>query len=462
MTKLPDEAARSQKIKEALAAAAEHPDPERIRIPWRSGSYVAPVVDLPVDHVLLNPRSHRIRAELEASPDRELVRADPYGKEAQAVVEDLLRRVEKYRDLMRNLEDEGQADPGIVSRSGVLINANTRCVALRDLGKSYIRAAVLPSDASVEEIDRLELRLQMRRDFVSEYTFTNELLFIEDLVQTYGYTFEEIAQLMNWVSPNAAPEAIKKAALEARRRVRALAFIRDVQRISGNRIPITHFDALETRQAFLDLIPDYEKIEPSDPDAARSMLEMRLAGMLVGVGYRELRSVNDTFAGEYLVPALEEHKDLSPFVEQLLPAIAPCEPPLDSEDVFEALEPRPQTEGRRTAKQLLEIIAQTHDDETLELQTPEGAARSFSRYFFLDELRAAVDDTAKLAKVERSSGDALNKPARLLTSALKSVRAAQEASATARLDPEFDSGKVLSMLDDLAACCDGFRNSLIQ
>lgn len=458
MTNTPNEAARSRKIEEALAAASEHPDPERIRIPWRSGSCVATVVELPVDHVVLNPRSHRIRAQLESAENCEVVRADPYGQEAQAVLEDLLRNVEKYRDLMRNLEDEGQADPGIVSRSGVLINANTRCVALRDLKKPYIRAAVLPSDASAEEIDRLELRLQIRKDFVSEYTFTNELLFIEDLVETYGYSFDEIAQLMNWVSPNARPEAIKKAAADARRRIRALAFIRNVQRLSGGRLPITRFD--ETRQAFIDLIPDYEKLEPADPEAARRLLEVRLSGMLAGVGYRQLRSVDETFLGEYLVPALEDHKDLGPFVELLLPTSAPFESSPDPDDVFEALDPRPSATGGRTAKHLLELIAKTHDDETLELQTEEGATRTFSRDAFLDELRTAVEDTANLAKLERSSGDTLGKPARLLTAAIKSLRSAYEAHLTAKLDPDFDASKILTMLDDLDASSEEFREAL--
>ena len=47
----------------------------------------------------------------------------------------IAERTEGFEDLKANLGEVGQNDVGVVTRRGVLVNANTRAVALRDLGK---------------------------------------------------------------------------------------------------------------------------------------------------------------------------------------------------------------------------------------------------------------------------------------------------------------------------------------
>jgi len=173
---IPSEEARAQSIRTALAAAEKRSDVERVRIAWKDTDLMATVVEIPLSSVVLNHRSHRIRAQLESSPRAEFVRRDPFSNEAQDVISELLRDTGRFDELRDNLKDRGQLDPGVVTHTGLLVNANTRCVALRELRKRHIRVAVLPEDATEEEIDRLELRLQMKRDFRRDYTFTNELL----------------------------------------------------------------------------------------------------------------------------------------------------------------------------------------------------------------------------------------------------------------------------------------------
>jgi hypothetical protein len=160
-----NESARKQAIVEALAEAANNPDVERIQLPWRGSQIKATVVRLPLDAVVLNPRSHRIRSQLESSRDAAAVKSAPFEDSAQRLITEILRGTEKFDDLKANLKDVGQNEPGVVSVNGLLVNANTRCVALRDINARDIRVAVLPEDATDADIDRLELNLQMVRDF---------------------------------------------------------------------------------------------------------------------------------------------------------------------------------------------------------------------------------------------------------------------------------------------------------
>ena len=172
------EEARKTRIEEALRALPR--DSERIPVPWQDTTKTFPVIRISLDSVLLNPRSHRIRAQLESHPQRQLVLESPFSEESQDVITAVLRETEGFERLKVNLAEEDQREAGVVTRAGLLVNGNTRAAALRDIDKKYIRVAVLPGDATQEEIDELELRLQMKRDLKQEYTFTNELLFVEE------------------------------------------------------------------------------------------------------------------------------------------------------------------------------------------------------------------------------------------------------------------------------------------
>src|SRR3954467_7240653 len=97
-----------------------------------------PVIRVRLDSVVLNPRSHRIKSQLESDPGaKAAIEQDPDGEEAQGRIATLLRATAGFEALKRDLEHRDQRDPGIVTREGRLINANTRAVALTDLGSDY-------------------------------------------------------------------------------------------------------------------------------------------------------------------------------------------------------------------------------------------------------------------------------------------------------------------------------------
>jgi len=443
-------------VAKALTAADAKPDAERVRIPWRAGEIHATVIELPVGKVVLNPRSHRIRAQLESSPDRELVKAAPYDASAQELITELLRGAKQFDDLKANLKDVGQLAPGVVTADGVLVNANTRCVALRDIrGGSYIRAAVLPSDATQEEIDRLELRLQMKRDFQSEYTFTNELLFIDDLVKQYGFKPDEIAVEMGWGS-RADPKGLARKAEQVRGYLRMLVLIRELQHQSGGKLPIVSFD--DDFQALAELDEEFEKLKASDYEAACELRNARLVGMLAGAGYRELREVDARFVEDHLVAAMEDRPLLRPLVEFLTrpERKAETESPAGL-DLLETLRGATQ-DDRRSAAPMLELLVKTHGENTLTLaHVPE---QSVDRAIFCSELRVAIVGAAEDVRLEREAGDLLNRPLDLIRKAVKQTRAARDAVTVIQGNPDFEADRVLAAVVELGEAQSDLLDSL--
>src|SRR5262249_44945992 len=162
---------------------------------------------------------------------------DPFGSQAQAIISSELARTHAFEALKGNLAEKGQLDPGVATHLGVLVNANTRAVALRQLQREYIRVAILRDDAREQDIDALEADLQMAKSFKQEYTFTNTLLFVKDLVDKYRKQPEEIAVALGYASQKADRKELAKGREQVAQMLRMLALVREVMALSGNRIP---------------------------------------------------------------------------------------------------------------------------------------------------------------------------------------------------------------------------------
>ena len=287
----------------------------RVKLPWKDGTKIFPVVKVPLSSVLLNPDSHRIKADLESHDRLEIVRTDPYGSEAQAIITDLLANQEGFGDLKRNLKEEGQRDHGVIARNGRLVNANRRAVALRQLDShGYIDVAVLPPDAGAAEIDRLELKLQVSADLREDYTFTNELLFVFDLVHEHGFNKEKVAAELRWAKSSSDAD-MKKGRERVDQHLRILGYIRDLQARCGKRLKLSRFD--EAKESLQDLDRRSEMIVLSDPYGAQRLRDARLAGILVGLGYKPLRSIDENFVEHWLVDVLAEDDTFGTYADQL-------------------------------------------------------------------------------------------------------------------------------------------------
>src|SRR5688500_15122762 len=120
---------------------------EEIR--WKGGTLVLPVASVDLDVVLLSPHSHRIKAQLQSLPkgEQDVVATDPSGPQAQDIIARLLRETPGFERIKNALGNDGQLFAGVITTGGVLVNANTRAVALRDLRQQYLKVVVLPADA---------------------------------------------------------------------------------------------------------------------------------------------------------------------------------------------------------------------------------------------------------------------------------------------------------------------------
>jgi hypothetical protein len=126
------EAQRIERINELLRELNKVP-PERhevARLPWSGREPVlCPVIKIGVDEILLNHRSHRVRAQLEDDPEWKDLQKDPHSEAAQRLIERHVREartLEEFAALKESLQREGQTHPGVMTHKGILVNANTR------------------------------------------------------------------------------------------------------------------------------------------------------------------------------------------------------------------------------------------------------------------------------------------------------------------------------------------------
>lgn len=418
---------------EAAIAANTGAESEKRRMVWQGESVLMPVVKLPLDAVVLNRRSHRIRAQIESHAERAMIEADPYSEKAQAAIASILRTTEEFDALKNNLAQEGQREPGVVTRAGVLINANTRAVALRDLRQGYIRLTVLPPNGGDRELDELELTIQMAREFHQDYTFTNELLFVHDLLNTHQRTRRDIALALRWSNSDSDAE-VRRAEQQVTEWQQILSIVRDLQELSGHVIPLVYFD--ESRQALREINGQYQELSPSDPALAERIKSARLLGLLSGLGYRELRFFDRGFLSDHLVPTLSEDDILGNHAPHMWegPADSPAPdlpgldlPGLDDGAVSTAVDVLP----------LLRRVAESAEDDIIGVPSAGGEIE-IDRQTFVGALKTAMMNAVDLARADKKAGGRLARPSALLKDATAKLGRVIHAFQEVADDPDFN------------------------
>ena len=399
-----DESRRIQ-IEKALSARADKPPAERHThpLPWRGGEQHFPVIELPLDVPLLNADSHRIRAELEV-PDLDFVRKERTSAEAQDALTDLWRRAHrKFDKLKESLQVEGQTEPGVISRAGVMTNGNTRLVALRDLNepdKQWIRVAVLDSDARPRELAQLELRLQVRDPLRDPYKLSNELLFVEEMAREFGQSDEQVAMSLGW-SPSRP--AIGKRKVELWRRI--LVLIREMQRRDPH-LPIVFFD--DKLQQLKELEQRYgELISRGETGSAGLLLDSWIAVARAGFSsVHQIRAVTrtDDFIGEYLLPRLGEEPEIGERAEGLVQARADDRPALPGVDDLGTTDSPPNERYDLAA-----VIRVLEADGAGLLRAP-GFDDGVDAERLQESIRAAIKGAVHDRRAEDRAEDALNAP----------------------------------------------------
>lgn len=294
-------------VEERLAALKEEGGlRETATVEWRGAQRAVPVVSMPVDLLVYNPGTHRIRAQRTLDPARDRELDDhPFGVSAQAYVHQLLMgdpsdptKVDPTFEALRDdLAMHGQSEPGIITRNGVLINGNTRRAALKELGQEHIRVGVLPSDAGGDDLLSIELSLQLRKEHKREYSFMNLLLAIDERVRAgrpaaeiqrdfrmQATTFERCRWILSFVQ-----EAIERSTVDT---------------ADGGRRGMRLID-FETDQGKMEeLYRAYMTLSLKAPEEAEALREQRLFGIALGKSKTDVRLIEPDFVDKYMSASL--------------------------------------------------------------------------------------------------------------------------------------------------------------
>lgn len=289
----------AETIQRRLEDVTGQENPETIRVQFRGSSLDLHVIAMPIAQLHLNPNTHRIRAQRRIDPARN-ARLDeaPWADESQEYLKELLKAKPsdptqadpEYAELLEELRRDGQIAPGVITRTGVLVDGNTRCVALRELGTTDIRVGILPPSADWNDINQMELRIQLRRDKRRDYPYINRLISVEEQIAA-GSKEEDVAHEWN----------LRPASLKADRW--AFQLIKDAvaRSESANGAQLTELHFNDQQESFRELHRHYTAAAAVNPDGAEQLKESRLAALMLGLPKTSLRHVEEDFHKEYLV-----------------------------------------------------------------------------------------------------------------------------------------------------------------
>ncbi len=300
----PKNAAEVRKVVEdRLAAISGGPGTEETEtVGWRGQPKHLPVISMPIDLLSYNPGTHRIRAQrsLDAVKDRDLD-ADPFGVAAQAYLHHLLMgdpadpsKVDPgFDDLKKDLQQHGQNAPGIITRTGVLINGNTRRAALKELGQAHMRVGVLPPDAGHDDLVSIEFSLQLRKTHHRDYSFMNFLLAVEE-------------QALSGLPPAEIQKYFRIQATTYERACWILGFVREaiersrVEGPDGTDLSLRLIDFEQHQGKLEELYRSYTSLKVKSPDGAEGLREQRLFAIVFNKSKTDLRLIEPDFARKFM------------------------------------------------------------------------------------------------------------------------------------------------------------------
>jgi hypothetical protein len=274
---------RRKAIEKALMSYKEMGSTRTETIIYKGKVESFPVVSLNIEVPYLNHANSRLRAQLINLPERSYIMAHPETSKSQDLLSELLKKTDKFNDLKNQLIELSQRQAGVISRDGLLVNGNTRLVALREAGEHYIDVAVLPSDATSEDFFQIEMYLQLTKLEHQDYTFTNELLLVQDLWQKEEQNEFSILQILGWKKSR-----LKDLHLD----LRLLGLVEEFRNLKNPPIPYEFFD--DKKELFKNI--DSSMLAMStDPLEAEKIKQFRFLAISLGLNKDETREINDEF-----------------------------------------------------------------------------------------------------------------------------------------------------------------------
>lgn len=450
------DASRQQHILQALRQHNEQQGGTRdtLRVPLR-GYRVLEVVEVPLNLPALNADSFRIAPLLEDHPRAHEVRRDPYSPEAQEIVAGLVRKAHRHADELKESLIDGQDQPGVITRNGKLINANTRCVLLRELGRegkipsTTIRVAVLPADVTGAEELELESVLQKQKEHKDEYNLVSELMMIKKLHEGAQMSDAAIARRLR-ISGGTRRVADLRAVLDLMERARYL---------TTTPLPLAEFiGAQDQRQNWLELLGRVNGVDADqgrqagDDHIRRWLLAFHLGQDSVhrlrnAVGpWVEKDVLGDLAEGDGVAASVATAVNTPPAASATSQSDAPL---LDGLHLL-GEEPAPDPHADSVAVQrLLDLAVDTKRAGDGDVTLPDG--EKVPAPDVRETLNRSVVRGLDAVRRRAAAGTRLNRPGNGLTQARNGLRDALDALDEVVDDPEFGVHRdnVVGLVDEV-------------
>jgi hypothetical protein len=264
---------------------------------------VIPVITISPNVPLLNHDNYRLAAQLEDHPDRDVVLSSPLTPGSQDLLAKLLSSTDEFKALKTQLSELKQREPGLITREGLLVNGNTRAVALRELSNTGLLVGLLPPSISGEDVLNLQVELQVLRLVHQDYTFTNELLLIDKLQSLPGADIDGVARKLGW-----KPGVASRKKIEQKNRI--LRLIKEIRHLhSAGMLPYSFFDGKS--EMLMNLDESYEKLKLTNFQGAEKLKWHRIQGMLFGLTKDQVRTIDDKFVEDQIQPRIPKNEFLT-------------------------------------------------------------------------------------------------------------------------------------------------------
>lgn len=178
-----------EKQLDAYLAREDARDDQKVRLVLKGEPKHLQVYRVPIRYLIYNIRNGRFAAELLAKESQLKRKLDPGTPQDAKIIQKLLLDLNpsETEALKADLRQNGQLDPGVITRDGAVINGNRRMAILSALHEEtheprfeYLRVARLPKDVDEKDIWRIEAGLQFAKEFRLDYSPINELLKLKE------------------------------------------------------------------------------------------------------------------------------------------------------------------------------------------------------------------------------------------------------------------------------------------
>lgn len=170
---------------------------------YKTTSGKLPVFEINTDYLIFNQYNGRIGTYVKTY-EKQNGPIDAATEEGEEIIYNFLFESKKKRNLetQQSIDDNGQLEYGIVTKDGIIIDGNRRCMLLKKIAKeknqatSYFRAVILDDtlDNAPKEIRKLETTYQMGVDEKVDYNAIEKYLKCKDLNE--DFSLEEISEMM--------------------------------------------------------------------------------------------------------------------------------------------------------------------------------------------------------------------------------------------------------------------------